>query len=484
MVEIIELLEKIQQLEAINKQMRTIIDFSSDGLYVVDEDGITLEVNKAYEEMTGIDRKEVVGKDIRDLVLLEYFDQSAAYMALQSKHTTTIMQRINKCKYFVATATPVFDSFDESKKKVKMVVTSVRDITYLNHLQSQTRKIDHDKEIEAKQRINTSQIVFRSQEMQTLMEKVIKVAAFPTSVLITGDSGTGKEVLANYIHQYSPQNDAPFIKVNCAAIPAELFESELFGYAEGAFTGAKKGGKAGLFEKANTGTILLDEIGELPLLMQAKLLRVLQDQAITRIGDSKLIPLTFRLVCSTNKDLRDLVNKKQFREDLWYRINVIHLNIPPLYKRKSDILPLIDVYLTMLCEKYGLKKQIMPESLKIMESYQWPGNVRELKNIIEFLVVSTSVPFITPRDLPEHIRDNWKLEIPQESFRDETSDNNLLSTNNLNLKEAMAQFESQMILNALQSSQSLRKAAIKLDIDHANLIRRMKRLGIQFSYKR
>ncbi|KRF67278.1 hypothetical protein ASG99_16825 [Bacillus sp. Soil768D1] len=162
---------------------------------------------------------------------------------------------------------------------------------------------------------------------------------------------------------------------------------------------------------------------------------------------------------------------------------MIHLNIPTLYKRKSDILPLIDVYLTMLCEQYGLKKQIMTESLKIMESYQWPGNVRELKNIIEFLVVSTSVPFITPRDLPEHIRDNWKLEIPQESFRDETSDYNLLSTNHLNLKEAMAQFESQMILNALHSSRSLRKAAIKLDIDHANLIRRMNRLGIQFSYK-
>ncbi|MFE0506896.1 hypothetical protein ACFW03_21545 [Peribacillus butanolivorans] len=138
----------------------------------------------------------------------------------------------------------------------------------------------------------------------------------------------------------------------------------------------------------------------------------------------------------------------------------------------------------MLCEQYGIKKQIMPESLKIMESYQWPGNVRELINIIEFLVVSTSEPFIIPRGLPEHIRDKWILEIPQESFRDEKSDINLLPTNNLNLKEAMAQFESQMILNAHQSSQSLRKAAIKLDIDHANLIRRMKRLGIQFSYKR
>ncbi|MET1178532.1 sigma 54-interacting transcriptional regulator [Peribacillus simplex] len=466
-----ELLEKVQQLEATNRLMRTIIDFSSDGLYVVDEDGITIEVNKAYEEMTGINRNEVIGKDIRDLVILEYFDESAAYMALQSKNTTTIMQKINKCKYFVATATPVFDN---SKKKVKMIVTSVRDITYLNHLQSQTRKMELDKEIDAKQSMNHPLIIFQSQQMQTLIEKAKKIAAFPTSVLITGDSGTGKEVLANYIHQYSRQKDSPFIKVNCASIPSELFESELFGYADGAFTGAKKGGKAGFFEKANFGTILLDEIGELPLLMQAKLLRVLQDQAITRIGDTRSIPLNFRLICSTNKDLRELINKKQFREDLWYRINVVHLDIPPLLKRKTDILPLIDYYLKKLCEQFGLIKKIMPETIKLMESYQWPGNVRELKNILEYLVVSTSVPSILPRDLPEHIRDNWKLE------SDTEYENNISPPSHLNLKDAMNQFEAQIILDALKSSPSIRKAAFKLEIDHANLIRRMKRLGIQY----
>lgn len=467
-----ELLEKIKHLEANNKQMRTIIDFSSDGLYVVDEDGITLEVNKAYEEMTGINRNEVIGKDIRDLVLMEYFDESAAYMALRSKKTTTIMQKINKCKYFVATATPVFDN---SKKKVKMIVTSVRDITYLNHLQSQTRKIELDNEIDAKHNIkHHPQIIYKSQQMQTLIKKAKKIAAFPTSVLITGDSGTGKEVLANYIHQYSPQKEGPFIKVNCAAIPSELFESELFGFANGAFTGAKKGGKAGFFEKANMGTILLDEIGELPLMMQAKLLRVLQDQAITRIGDTRPIPLNFRLICSTNKDLRELIYKKQFREDLWYRINVIHLDIPPLQKRKSDILPLIDFYLMMLCEQFGLIKKIMPETIKLMESYHWPGNVRELKNIIEYLVVSTSVPSIFPRDLPEHIRDNWKLESDTEY-----EEYHISPSSHRNLKEAMNQFEAQIILEALKSSPSIRKAAIKLEIDHANLIRRMKRLGIQ-----
>ncbi|MBT2666870.1 sigma 54-interacting transcriptional regulator [Bacillus sp. ISL-4] len=463
-----ELLEKVQQLEAINKLMRTIIDFSSDGLYVVDEDGITIEVNKAYEEMTGINRNEVIGKDIKDLVLLEYFDESAAYMALQSKNTTTIMQKINKCKYFVATATPVFDN---SKKKVKMIVTSVRDITYLNHLQSQTRKMELDKENDAKQSMNHPLIIFKSQQMQTLIEKSKKIAAFPTSVLITGDSGTGKEVLANYIHEYSRQKNSPFIKVNCAAIPSELFESELFGYADGAFTGAKKGG---FFEKANFGTILLDEIGELPLLMQAKLLRVLQDQAITRIGDTRPITLNFRLICSTNKDLRELINKKQFREDLWYRINVVHLDIPPLLKRKTDILPLIDYYLKMLCEQFGLIKKIMPETIKLMESYQWPGNVRELKNILEYLVVSTSVPSILPRDLPEHIRDNWKLE------SDTDYEEYISPSSHLNLKDAMNQFEAQIILDALKSSPSIRKAAFKLKIDHANLIRRMKRLGIHY----
>ena len=470
-----KLIERIQSLEEMNEQLRTIINFSSDGLYVVDPQGVTLEVNTAYEEMTGISREEVVGKNIRDLVFVEYFDRSAAYMALQSKKTTTIMQKIKKRKYFVATATPVLDD----DQKVKMVVTSVRDLTYLNHLQNQIKKAEQ-KETTPSPITSASQpeeapFVFNSAEMRSLAEKAKQIAAFPTPVLITGPSGTGKEVLASYIHHHSPQNKHSFVKVNCAAIPAELFESELFGYSNGAFTGAKKEGKPGLFEQANHGTLLLDEIGELPLPMQAKLLRVLQDQAVTRIGDTKPRQLSFRLICSTNQDLKTLVHHKQFREDLWYRINVIHLPIQPLSKRKGDIAPLIDYYMHHFCQQYGLRKHLSSSAKEVLTHYPWPGNIRELKNVIEFLVVSTSSDSITSRDLPDHMKDKSQVDAAVLRQKEAPS-----ATNNLNLKEALTLFESQQILRALHASTSLRSAAKLLGIDHSNLIRRMKRLGMTY----
>lgn len=479
-----ELIKKVKQLEETNEQMRTIINFSSDGLYIVDHQGITLEVNKAYEEMTGICRDEVVGKHIKDLVFGEYFDRSASYMALQTKQTTTIMQKIKKRKYFVVTATPVFDNEHSENREVKMVVTSVRDLTYLNHLQNQLREAEQrNAELPAHSSTNIedSFIIFKSTQMKSLVEQAKRIAAFPTPVLITGPSGTGKEVLANFIHQHSPQREQPFVKVNCAAIPSELFESELFGFSGGSFTGAKKEGKPGLFEQANKGTILLDEIGELPLPMQVKLLRVLQDQSVTRIGEVKPKRLSFRLICATNQDLRELVYNKQFREDLWYRINVVHLPMQPLSKRTADIPPLIDYYLKKFCSKYYLDKHMTPDTLAILAHYPWPGNIRELKNIIEFLVVSTPSSSITPRDLPEHMKDHGGYGTA--AFENITGDPQSMFTTQPNLKEALASFESQKILDALHSSKSIRSAAKSLGIDHSNLIRRMKRLGMTYQPK-
>ncbi|MFK2825711.1 sigma 54-interacting transcriptional regulator [Bacillus sp. B190/17] len=476
-----ELIEKVKQLEETNEQMRTIINFSSDGLYVVDHQGVTLAVNKAYEEMTGISRNEVVGKNIKDLVFVEYFDRSAAYMALQSKQTTTIMQKIKKRKYFVATATPVFDNEKSEDRKVKMVVTSVRDLTYLNHLQNQIRA--EQKNTRSSTNKEHSPVVFKSPQMTSLVKQAKKIAAFPTPVLITGPSGTGKEVLASFIHEHSPQKEQPFVKVNCAAIPPELFESELFGFSGGSFTGARKEGKPGLFEQADKGTILLDEIGELPLPMQVKLLRVLQDQSITRVGDVKPKRLSFRLICSTNQDLRELVYHKQFREDLWYRINVVHLAMQPLSQRTDDIPPLIDYYLQKLCRKYYLDKHISSDTLSILTHYPWPGNIRELKNIIEFLVVSTTSTTITPHDLPEHMREHGRYEPSPFEHDREIPDSIMSAYDHPNLKEALALFESQKILSALHSSKSIRSAAKLLDIDHANLIRRMKRLNITYRSK-
>jgi PAS domain S-box-containing protein len=470
-------LDELRQLHSDIEKLRTIIHFSSDGLFVVDHNGIVLEVNKAYEEMTGISKEEVLGENISDLVLNEFFDRSAASMALQSKKKTTIIQQIKKLKFFVVTANPVFDK----EKRIKMVVTSVRDVTYLHHLQKQLRQVQQIYENNSdSSKLNEKEkgfIVYLSNQMSKLNEKIKQVAPFPTNVLITGDSGTGKEVLASMIHRLSSDKDKPFIKVNCAAIPPELFESEMFGYVSGSFTGARKEGKPGFFEQANSGTILLDEIGEIPLALQVKLLRVLQDKIVTRIGDTKPKNLSFRLICSTNQDLKKLILEKRFRQDLWYRINVIHLEIPPLSERKIDIPPLVEFFLEKFCSMYNLNKQILPEAMFSLENYSWPGNVRELKNTIEYLVVSTTTPFISPSDLPEIIKNNWNFEHPS-SFETNSILMNNYNPESNNLKASLEQFEKDQILKAIGKSKSIRSAATLLGIDHASLIRKMNRLEI------
>ncbi|WP_053362626.1 sigma 54-interacting transcriptional regulator [Bacillus sp. FJAT-27251] len=477
-----QLLHELAQLRSINEDLHAIIRFSSDGLFVVDRHGFVLEVNRAYEEMTGILAKEVVGKNIKDLVLNEYFDRSAASMALESKSKTTIIQLIKKQKYFVVTANPILDE----QQEVKMVVTSVRDVTYLHHLEKQLRQAQQMNEslsntLPLKRNEHPYSFVYASPPMQKLYEKIKQVAPFPTNVLITGHSGTGKEVLASMLHQLSTSDRKTFVKVNCAAIPPELFESEMFGYASGSFTGARKEGKPGFFEQANHGTILLDEIGEIPLPLQVKLLRVLQEKAVTRIGDTKQRELSFRLICSTNQDLRQLVLEKKFRQDLWYRINVIHLEIPPLSERKADIPPLIEHFLNEFCQQYKIEKQIEPEVVQTLTNYAWPGNVRELRNVMEFLIVSTTSSFITSNDLPENIKNNWDFEHP--SSNDELdfhmSHSPIISTNNKSLKESLEEFEREQILIAVESSKSIRSAASLLGLDHASLIRKMKRLGIK-----
>ncbi|WP_282140866.1 sigma-54 interaction domain-containing protein [Cytobacillus oceanisediminis] len=476
----IQLLNELSKLQVINENLKSIIHFASDGLFVVDRKGFVLEANKSYEDMTGILKEEVLGKNIKDLVLNEYFDRSAALMAMESKKKTTIIQLIKKQKYFVVTANPILDTDQE----VKMIVTSVRDVTYLHHLQKQLRQAQQlneshaDKLTASNKEEKAASLIYASPPMHKLYEKIKQVAPFPTNILITGPSGTGKEVLAGMIHQLSSSDKKTFIKVNCGAIPAELFESEMFGYASGSFTGARKEGKPGFFEQANNGTILLDEIGEIPLPLQVKLLRVLQEKTVTRIGDTKPRELSFRLICSTNQDLRQLVLEKKFRQDLWYRINVIHLEIPPLSERREDISPLIEHFLNEFCHQYKIQKQIQPEAVQVLTNYAWPGNVRELRNVIEFLIVSTTALFITPNDLPENIKENWDFAHPFNTIESEA----ILKPSKSepkNLKESIDEYERKQIVTALENSKSIRSAAALLGVNHANLMRKMKRLGIK-----
>lgn len=470
--------DELIKLQSINEILHSIVQYSSDGLFVVNDEGIVIEVNKAYEEMTGISKKEVINRNITDLVLNQYFDKSAASIALDTKKKTTIIQQIKQQKYFVVTANPILDK----NQKVSMVVTSVRDISYLYHLQKQLQDSHHITNNTPNTLYNQPDfyIVYNSPQMKMLYQKIEQISQFPTNILITGDSGTGKEVLANLIHQLSSKSNQPFIKVNCSAIPNELFESEMFGFTGGSFTGAKKEGKPGFFEQANNGTILLDEIGEIPIQFQVKLLRVLQEKSITRIGSTKPINLSFRLICSTNQNLERLIHEKKFRLDLWYRINVVQLKIPPLKSRKDDIPPLVEQFKDEFCNKYKLTKQILPETMNKLIEYDWPGNVRELRNVIEYVIISTLTSQVGPADLPDNIRENWNLEMPlisEDEFSDQAS--HLLSKE-ISLKSALEQYETEIIISTLKRTSSIRSAAQQLKIDHSSLIRKMRRLNITY----
>ena len=261
-----------------------------------------------------------------------------------------------------------------------------QEVSTIQNSERKIRMSQYQKGLYAKKKF--IDIIAKSEAMRHLLDKARKYARYDANILIGGETGTGKEILTQSIHNESQRQKGPFVSVNCAAIPASIMESELFGYVEGAFTGARKGGKPGLFELAHGGTIFLDEIGEIPLPIQTRLLRVLQEREIMRIGDDKIIPVDIRIICATNKDLGSLVDAERFREDLYYRINVLSLRIPSLRERCEDIPLLLRHYLNAKQKKYGVTVDISPEAMALLVDYRWPGNIRQLMNVTEVLSLS------------------------------------------------------------------------------------------------
>jgi len=305
-----------------------------------------------------------------------------------------------------------------------------------------------------------------------MKESALLAAKSNASVLITGESGTGKEVVAHYIHQNSSRSGGPFIQVNCASIPRELFESELFGYEGGAFTGARAQGKPGKFELANGGTILLDEIGEMPRPMQAKLLRVLQERTVDRLGGTRPIPADFRLIAATNRDLQEMVRKGDFRMDLFYRINILSIHAPSLRDIRGDI-PLLAAHLVgLLNEEMGWgASAISPEAMEELKNYDWPGNVRELRNVIERAMIIAKERVIRPEDLPDRIRGGAGA-VPAP-----TDHGGSARTGNLRL--ILAETERQVILETLRKTGGNKvKAAKMLGIHRTSLYQKMRAHGM------
>ncbi len=448
------------------KTLEMIIETSFDGIYVTNGDADTILINKSYERITGLKREELVGHNMSEFVKKGIMSEVTSFFVLKNRKPITLHQTFNTGKSALVTSTPLFDE----KGEIKLIVTNVRDITELKELQEEGKQRKNEnikyKGIieELKLQIaNEECIVAEDENMLNLLLLAKRVAKVDTTILINGETGAGKEVLAKYIYNNSSRKDKPFIKINCGAIPENLIESEFFGYVEGSFTGAVKGGKMGIFEAANTGTLLLDEIGELPLNMQVKLLRVLQDGKFERVGSNDTIRVDVRIIASTNKNLAEMVEKGHFREDLFYRLNVVPLKVVPLRERKSSIIPLAEHFLQAYNEKYNMEKAISKEALKYFYEYSWPGNVRELQNLIERLVVTTMDDTITKANLPAHLKNN----IYEDKF---DLDNNIPK-----LSDVLGRVEKDLIFKAYEKFGNVRSAAKELGIDPSTFVRKRKK---------
>ena len=315
----------------------------------------------------------------------------------------------------------------------------------------------------ARQQSAQTSFVACSREMKTILATIHSISEVDSTVLISGESGTGKEMVVNEIYASSMRSYRPIIKVNCGAIPPALFESELFGYEDGAFTGARRKGKPGFFELAHMGTLFLDEVGELPLEMQVKLLRVLQEGEIIRIGGSKPISVDVRIIAATNRDLWEMTEEGTFRQDLYYRLNVINIEVPPLRQRRDDIIPLVMHMLERFNQKYGKHKEIPIELGKVLRELPWRGNVRELENLIENLVVLCPEDVLTPEHLPVRYQ------------RGQNPASQVEIRGILPMKDMVRRAERQLIANAQAQYSSMQEVAKALGVDVSTISRKLSR---------
>lgn len=432
-----------------------VIEEMNDGIYITDSNAKTLLLNKSYERISGTSRELFLGKTMMQIVKEKLIDKSVTLEVLKQKKEVTMNQTLNNGKKVLITGTPIYS--DDGK--LDMVVTVVRDITNLNKLQEQL----HIKQMEIdKLKLfmgRSDNLIYRSDSMRNVIKRAEKCSNYDTTVLITGETGVGKDMVAKFIHKNGNRKDKVFMEINCAAIPPTLLESELFGYEKGAFTGASKQGKKGIFELANGGSIFLDEIGEMPLSLQAKLLKVIQDKKIYKIGGEKHIPIDVKIITASNKNLQEMVNMKRFRSDLYYRLNVIPINIPPLRQRKEDILLLVDFFLQNIIKSYGEEKKLDEKAMKLLYDYSYPGNIRELKNLVERAYILSSNNIITDEDFPSELKYSH-FNISTEKYKE------------ISLSEAVSNLERDLIKEAIEKTSTNKEAAILLGLEPSTFTRK------------
>lgn len=383
-----------------------IIESISDEVLISDGDGTVLWVNPGFEANYGVAIGNALGRNVAELEEEGFFRPAIIPMVIEKKEKITMVQKTYEDKDILVTATPIFNR-DGS---IRLVVSYSRDITEMTQLEKKYSKMrrrveKYTAELHElrKEAGSGSEVIGQSKQMENVISIINRIADLDANVLLLGESGVGKSMFAKVIHQRSHRSGGPFIDINCAAIPENLLESELFGYEKGAFTGANAGGKVGLMELADGGTLLLDEISEIPISLQAKLLTAIQEKKITRVGGIKPVKVDFRLIAASNRQLDQYAAEGRFRMDLYYRLNVVNITIPPLRERKEDIIPLLEYYTAYFSAKYNISRSFSPQAVEILTEYPWPGNVRELANVTERVIVTSSGSIIGAGDLPAEI---------------------------------------------------------------------------------
>lgn len=456
---------------------KIVVDSLDDSIFITDAEGVCLYVNPAHQRNTTILPEEVVGRSVADIVEEgKLFTGGATLDVIKSQKKVFRLSTVQKTDppgVGYAVGVPIFDQ----KGQLHQVVVSSRPILTLQSLQEDFGKFLAEANALDRSRDNvrvlentesSKRLVGSSYSLQKVYNTIQMAAPTDATVLITGESGVGKEVVADEIYRLSSRSDKTFVKVNCASIPANLLESELFGYEKGAFSGANSSGKQGLFEMANGGTLLLDEIGDMPMDLQVKLLRAIQNKEITRVGGTKPIKLDIRIIAATNSDLKRKITEGAFRQDLYYRLNVIPIYIPPLRERLNDLDDLCDHFVAFFTEKHSRPFTLTDDQRAIMKQYTWPGNIRELENVIEYLTICASG---TKEVADEMLR--GLLDISQ-------GDETITVSSSGTLSQSLENYEKSLIESVLRESSSLRDAGAKLGVNASTISRKIKQYGIDY----
>lgn len=456
-----KLMSELEYYKQVYEELNLIVDATFDFISIADEKGVFIRISKGSDEVFHVPEDQIIGSDCYDVEKKGIVDSSVTRMVLETGKKTSSVQITKGGKRFMVIGLPMFDD----KGNLKRIINISRDITEIEKLNKRLKETEelldwYRHELIIEQEIEKNFIYGETSSMKKVINLVKQVSNVDAIVLLQGETGVGKSLIAKTIHQMSQRRGKPFVQINCGAIPENLLESELFGYVEGAFTGAVKGGKKGFFEIANDGTIFLDEIGEIPLYLQVKLLHALEYHEIYKIGSSHPTSFNARILAATNKDLDEMVKYGKFREDLYYRLNVLPIFIPPLRERRDDIPLIAHYFLNKYNNKYYMHKQLTTEAHRALSQYPWPGNIRELENAIERLVITCDQDIVDTYHVHNTVYGS--------------NEKNTIEINGIMpLKQAVERVEKEILFKAMEEFKTTREVAKALEIDQSTVVKKL-----------